>query len=209
VNQIKRILVPIAIGVILLAYQNCAQPNQIDPQDQSAWDSTGQRYIVFSTAGTQEWTVPAGVSSLKVTVIGGGGPGHVISQGTSGGTTSVTDVSSSGCAIGATGGAASVCTLNQVTGLYDTCTAGTPGTVEGGTAIPYGTPIQYAQPSYGSGPAGNNGGQGSAVCTVAANEVLTVTVGAGGNAGAADTLQCSANGFCPINGNNGAVIIQW
>jgi hypothetical protein len=66
--------------------------------------------VVFSTAGTSTWSVPAGVTKVKVTVVGGGGGGNTGGGGGGGGSaiqviTGLTPTSSISYTVGAAGSA--------------------------------------------------------------------------------------------------------
>jgi hypothetical protein len=75
---------------------------------------------VFSTAGSQTFTIPSGVSKIKVTVVGGGGGGHSGAQAAGGQT---------GAGHGGAGGGTSIKTLTGLTpGTTISVTVGNAGT---------------------------------------------------------------------------------
>jgi hypothetical protein len=109
-----------------------------DTVQSSAW--TGVRAQVFTSSGT--FTVPSGITAVKVTVIGGGGAGATIpryyvgSGGGAGGTairyiTGLTPNMSITVTVGAAGGTSSF-------GSYCSATGGSAGTYDsGGSGVPW------------------------------------------------------------------------
>ena len=151
---------------------------------------------IFTSTGS--FTVPTGVTAVKVTAIGGGGGGGGTTGGTGGTTSFGTYVSAAGGAgtassgLRGTGGA---CTFSGVASSfawpasYGNGIAGTGGCVP--TAGPGGTPGFLPGgpfPTYGNGGAGDvgnggggAGGYGNATITgLTSGSSITVTVGAGG-----------------------------
>lgn len=159
---------------------------------------------LFTTTGT--WTVPAGVTKVKVTAIGagGGGAGHTMTcgggcwytwyNGSAGGASSL-----QGCSVQGGGGGG---------GVYGG--TATEGTATGTIAIPGsgGIPSQvtpYAgSAGYGGGgaPGGGGGGTGIGVCSVTPGATLTVTVGIGGARSAGTTNP-------GVAGNAGWVLLEY
>jgi hypothetical protein len=90
----------------------------------SSASGQGGRGQVFTSSGT--FTIPTGITSLKVTVVGAGGGGSGnCSNGSSGGTSSVASGTQTISTISATGGAA---------GQINTSSSGTSGSGSGGDA---------------------------------------------------------------------------
>lgn len=182
----------------------------------SAW--IGGRGQVFTSSGT--FTIPTGVTAVKVTVVGGGGGSGGIngcswSNGTAGGASSVSSGSQSISTISATGGAAGTGGNNDIRNG---------GVGSGGDINGYGGPtggslrglsgsILSFMPVSGAGVFGSGGsypltseyngtGGGHAIkflTGLTPGATLTVTRGAGGTGGA-------TNG---VAGGNGAIIFEW
>ena len=77
---------------------------------------TGARATAYTTAGTSTFTIPAGITALKITVVGGGGSssytsGCVAFAGVAGGTSSVSSGTQTISTISATGGAGQAITV--------------------------------------------------------------------------------------------------
>lgn len=172
----------------------------------------GHRAQVFTSSGT--FTIPTGITALKVTVVGGGGAGNNVSMGTgaSGGNSSVSSGTQSISTITGNGGAG---------GSHQTGGAG--GSASGGDLIIGGEDAEpYAFSNwpgcslfstgrgvrgYGNGgqganvdaPYGSGGGGGTAIkwlTGLTPGNTLTVTVGAGGGSGS-------------LAGTAGVVVFEW
>lgn len=183
----------------------------------TTWVSQANTYIggraqVFTSSGT--FTIPTGVSALKVTVVGGGGGGNATSLGTasSGGNSSVASGTQSISTItgnggvgayhqfGGSGGNASGGDLN-IGGSDGEAYGEPPGASyfsTGKGVRGYGNGGQGYQggedPSYGSG-----GGGGTAIkwlTGLTPGNTLAVTVGAAGGSGS-------------LAGTAGVVVIEW
>lgn len=159
---------------------------------------------VFTASGT--WTVPAGVTRCKVTVVGGGGGGADGTAGSDGGT------SSFGAHCSATGGGAGTVTAGNGGGIGvsgDLNIRGGHNTVKkGGDSFMGGGGSWYVSApggAYGAGGGGNNfggAGAGTAIKIVTGlvpAATVTVTVGAAGAGG-------GATGFA---GSAGVVVIEY
>jgi len=162
---------------------------------------------VFNSSGT--FTIPSGVTLLKVTVIGGGGGGQYYSgccslSGGSGGTSSVSSGSQSISTISASGGAGgpgsgSTYQPGGIGSGGDINTRGAQG-VNSGSYGMMGTVLgtvggNNQVPLYGGGGYGNNGGSsgGTAIkylTGLTPGNTLSVTVGGGG----ASSRQAGASG---------------
>ena len=142
----------------------------------TTWTSTTPAYVgargqVFTSTGT--FTVPAGVTAVKVTVIGGGGNGGSTSGGTG--------------VVGAGGGGGGGIAIKYVTGLTsgDTVTATVGGA--GGTSS-FGAFVSATGGATGGGTgAAGAGGSGS-------SGDLNISGGAGGVGVAGDTPTAGAGG---------------
>ena len=183
-----------------------------DANGQASWKVAGggsglngiQR---FTTSGT--WTVPDGVTKVKVTAIGGGGGGHGGStyiccgpySSYTGGTAG-TSSSLQGCSVqgGGGGGAVAGVYMNQTPRATHgtavgsiTYTGDDPNIGEIPNAIGFG--IGGAGIG-GWGSPGGNGGVGIGVCDITPGATLALTVGAAGT---------SASG----SGTPGIVLLEW
>lgn len=175
--------------------------------------ASGSRGQAFTSNGT--FTIPSGVTALKITVVGGGGSGNYIGGGSGGnstvssGTQSITTITGGGGAVGnqtvghGAGGTATNGTLDIPGGN------GTPinvGALGGGSLLsPTGT--INAGKLYGGGggwnpaactPGNGGGGGGTAISwltSLTPGNTLSVTIGAGGTGG--------------WNGAAGIVIFEW
>lgn len=152
---------------------------------------------VFTTVGASTFTIPTGVTKLKVTVVGGGGGGGpvgVIGGTTSGGTSSVASGTQSITTISATGGAAGTYPFGNIAAggsgglgsngdLNIGGNGGDNGSVSplfapavlGGSSILGGGGINQAGRSYGGGGSGQGG----------SNPCGTAYGGSGGGGGGA------------------------
>jgi hypothetical protein len=121
--------------------------NDATTQTTAATASTfiGSQGRTFTTTGANNWTVPTGVTAVRVRVIGGGGGGGVYGVGSAGG---AGGTSSFGTYVSCTGGAGG--TNNSAVGVSST----------GGTVTVSGVTYYYAM----NGSSGiNPGGSGGAV----------------------------------------------
>ena len=161
----------------------------------------GQRGQVFTSSST--FTVPTGVTAVKVTVIGGGGgggggnnatAGAMSGSGTSGGTSSFSSISASG---GGGGGGTTGSNMGDGAGGANGTASGSQYTLPSilnNSGSPYGIG--------GGGGAGSGGGGsgGSSCCAVGyitgltPASTITVTVGGGGGGGGG--LNGGASGSC-------------
>ena len=151
------------------------------------------------------WTVPAGVTNINVTCVGGGGGGAGTGQGATaataggvGGTTSFTGATS---AVGGNGGPlASMGTpSNGITGP-----AQTPNTGKGGTSPSEAATSGSAAWSY-IGFQGTDGQTIMSTLAVTAGASITYAIGAGGTAGGAGT----SGGAAGTAGASGRVDIEY
>jgi hypothetical protein len=191
---------------------------------------TGVNATVYNTAGSYTFTIPTGVTALRVSLCGGGGGGTGSGNGTAGGastvssgTQSISTLTAGGGAFGATGtytagGAASGGDFNLVgggTGGRSGGSCGGPfqltdvGTLGVGFFGGCGGANGLAATGYGNGgytqsPALYGGGGAGVVVDylsgVTPGNTLNVTVGAGGAAG---------TGSVTTAGTGGLVIFQW
>ena len=152
----------------------------------TTWTSAAPAYVgnrgqVFTSSGT--FTVPAGITAVKVTVIGGGGGGLTTTTGAGGG--------------GGGGGVA----IRYVTGLTPSGTVsvtvggGGGASTAGGTSS-FGSSASATGGGFGVGGAGGTGGSGS-------SGDINLTGGAGGT-GAVDGDGTSSGGGGAAGGGNGA-----
>jgi hypothetical protein len=168
----------------------------------------GQRAQVFTSNGT--FTIPTGVTALKVTVVGGGGGGSAGANGTNGGnstvssgTQSISTITGNG-GLGATGqqgGSGSSASGGEliIGGSNGEGFGGSPGTSyfsTGRGVRGYGNGGQGVEggegPSFGSG-----GGAGTAIkwlTSLTAGNTLTVVIGGAGG---------------PNSGTAGVVVFEW
>ena len=192
----------------------------------AATQPVGMLGQVFTSSGT--FTIPAGVTALKVTVVGGGGSGTGYTgsgccptyfNGNAGGTSSVSSGTQTISTVSATGGGAG-------TSTYGAGAGGTGGLGSGGDLNMDGNSGSVASSSgggslfssaynndwgagksYGGGSRGANGsgaGGGTAIkylTGLTPSATITVTRGAGG-AGATATVPSGAGG-------NGVIIFEW
>ena len=157
----------------------------------------GQRSTVYTTAGTFTFTIPTGVTNIKVTVVGAGGGGSASlgcssASGSSGGTSSVASGTQTISTISATGGAGGGFTGASVGGLGSGGDINNRGfsaysySISGGSILSGGVTSASTALS-GAGGAGNNywsgSGGGNAIkwlTGLTGGNTLAVTVGAGG-----------------------------
>lgn len=161
---------------------------------------------LFTTSGS--WTVPSGITKVKVTSVGGGGGGSTgtyiccgASYNVVGGTAG-TASSLQGCTVQGGGGG------GAPGGVYTSPPSGTVGTRVGsltyvaGTAAAAQVPYVYGYglPGATGGGGGNGGGGGIAigVCTVNPGDSLTVTVGGAGVGGGGAS-----------SGTAGMLLLEW
>lgn len=186
-----------------------------------AGSSPGQSATAYTSAGSFTFTIPSGVTKIKVTVIGGGGgsAGYLcggINTGTSGGTSSVSSGSQGISTISATGGQAggagsvvnggvgSGGTINAAGGRsYSSTYIGgatflsQPFPYDGASTGQYGTGGSFFI-NYGTG--GGGGGMAMTWLTgLTPGATLSVTVGAAG-VGGSGTKQ---------NGGAGTVLFEY
>jgi hypothetical protein len=157
----------------------------------------------FTASGT--FTVPTGITRVKVSVAGGGGGGGGINNGGNGGTSSFGSF-----VIGGGGGFGGRGFDNGTE-----CTTAANGTTAASTNIPYGySNLNLTRsPDYGTGGNGGSGGSGCGgnsglnggrgvgyVTGLTPGASITVTIGAGGTSG---------TGSGTTAGVAGAVVIEW
>lgn len=181
----------------------------------------GSRGSVYTSAGSYTFTIPTGITALKVTVVGGGGgtAGATCTTfpGGSGGTSSVSSGTQTISTISATGGAGSSGVGNAIFSAGvgsggDINSYGADGIrVVSGLSQLSGSSLSYGRRSAagtlgaganGTAYADSGGGGGTAIkwlTGLTPGATLSVTVGAGGSAG--------ANGG--NTGGVGAVIFEW
>ena len=169
---------------------------------------TGQSGQLFTSSGT--FSVPTGVTKVKVTLCGGGGGGQVLGAGGNnyvsggGGTSTFSTIS-------ATGGSGSN------SGVHSNG-SGSGGSFNATTPVVIGLAGYSGSPPLGDGfggygvyadsgdrtwqLAGGNGGGSFGWLTVSSGGSVSVTVGAAGSAS-------SAEGYAGDNGVAGAVLIEW
>lgn len=168
---------------------------------------------VYTTAGSSTFTIPAGITKLKVTVVGGGGgssssSGCCFFPGNSGGTSSVASGTQTISTISATGGAGGPVTTNANGGLGSggdlNGRGGSTGPYEGSTIFSQGSTNNItAAGILGTGGRNASGalagaGGGSAIkwlSSLTPGNTLSITVGAGGSGG--------------TSGGAGVVLIEW
>lgn len=174
--------------------------------------ASGANGQVFTSSGT--FTIPTGVTAVKVTVVGGGGSstryvGCCLFAGNSGGTSSVSSGTQTISTISATGGAGGPATGNTpATGGLgsggDLNSRGGTATVSGGNTLlsqgSYQTTALYGTgaSSYGNTSGGGGGGAIKFLTSLTPGNTLTVTIGAGGTQ--------SGNGAA---GAAGTVVFEW
>lgn len=182
----------------------------------------GPNAQVFTTVGNnQPFTIPTGITRIKVTVVGGGG-GSSYGSGTAGGTSSVASNTQSITTVQATGGTASYSgglgsngDLNLRGGRgFDTVALNASYTIPGGSSFispftglttnTYGVGgVGVVLPgTYGPSVAPGGGGGGTAIkwlTGLTPGNTLSVSVGAGGTNGVSSSY----------NGTQGIVIIEW
>jgi hypothetical protein len=175
----------------------------------------GSRGTAYTSAGSATFTIPTGVTALKITVVGGGGGSTYFAccttqPGGAGGTSSVSSGTQTISTISATGGAGhssatgnylggagSGGTLNAYGGSGQVRTGTNSYTITGGASI-----FSYANTAVSgvlgaSGGAGGGGGCAISFLTgLTPGGTLSVTVGAGGY---------SLN----YPGGAGVVLIEW
>ena len=172
---------------------------------------------VFTSSGT--FTIPTGVTALKVTVIGGGGGAGGSNTGTggAGGSSSVSSGSQTISTISATGGLGAIGTTSARSGGLGSggdinAKGGNGGQSIGGTLLaPSSTNTQT--PTAGLNGGGGDGGYGGAgggsaikyLTGLTSGDTLTVTRGAGGAGG-------NGGGCCPFTGGaggGGVIVFEW
>ena len=175
----------------------------------------------WTTPGAYTWTVPAGVSKIRVAVCGGGGGAGQTSsintrQGSSGGTSSFSSIS----ATGGGGGYARQEKDDYTSNITYSYSGGTGGTPNGrnGTAgwqdshsggAGFALSFILTNGSYGQGgnasqsvnSGGGSGGYISTYLTVTSNSTVTIKVGSGGSG--------SRDGGSANSGNSGFVLIAY
>lgn len=176
---------------------------------------------VFTASGT--FTIPSGVTALKVTVVGGGGSGTGVNgsgccttvvNGNAGGTSSVSSGTQTISTVSATGGGGGVATVGGTGGLGSGGDLNMDGNSQQAVNSAGGSLFSSAYnsasgagKSYGGGSRGANGsgaGGGTAIkylTGLTPSATITVTRGAGG-AGATATVPSGAGG-------NGVIIFEW
>ena len=170
--------------------------------------STGQSATVYTTAGSFTFTIPSGITKLKVTVVGGGGgAGYVVPcvssySGVAGGTSSVASGTQTISTVSATGGAGG--SLLFVTGGLgsggdiNARGGGGPSAGSGGgySSLSFAVPLNSSGTQNGilgaggawNGSGGSSGGGGGGTATkwlsgLTPGNTLSVTIGAGGTSG--------------------------
>jgi hypothetical protein len=170
---------------------------------------------VFTSNGT--FTIPSGVTKVKVTVVGGGGGGSVtLGTGTSGGSSTVASGTQTITTL--TGGGGEI--ANGSNSYQPVSGTGTNGdlNLRGTKAEVVAGGVSVLAGSYGAGgrgglndssnPAVGGGGGGAAIKWLAGltpGNTLSVTVGAGGLADSGGIFPQ----YLPTNGQPGAVIFEW
>ena len=173
----------------------------------------GNRGQAFTSNGT--FTIPAGVTAVKVTVLGGGGAGGYFDCGGTGspsnaggnstvasGTQSISTITGGAGGIDLTAGTATGGTLNLTfvaQGNYGSTYANTTNQIVNFNS-PYG---QYGRAGSGAGGCGSGGGAGGMAITyltsLTPGGTLAVTIGAGGTTGT----------FGGQVGGAGLVLFEW
>jgi len=179
----------------------------------------GQRSTVYTTAGTFTFTIPTGVTNIKVTVVGAGGGGSASSgclsvSGSAGGTSSVASGTQTISTISATGGAGGGFAGASVGGLGSGGDINNRGfsaysmTLSGGSILSGGVTSTSTALS-GAGGAGSGywsgSGGGNAIkwlTGLTGGNTLAVTVGAGGAGG-------NAGAGAAGSGGAGVVIFEY
>lgn len=194
-----------AAGKVLTSDAN----GQASWQTASAGGGSGAFNGIQRFTSTTTWTIPAGITKVKVTAVGGGGGGstgtYICCSGyyntVAGSPGSLSSLQ--GCTVqggaggGAPGGVIAGGGVNGTTGVGTgslTYTAGSAAASQVPHVYGYGS----AGAAGGSGGNGGSGGIGIGICTVTPGDVLTVTVGtagAGGGGGGA--------------GSAGMVLLEW
>ena len=168
----------------------------------------GPSATTYTTAGSHTFTIPTGVTKLKVTVVGGGGgAGYVVPcvgiyNGVSGGTSNVASGTQTISTVSATGGAGG--SLAFVTGGLgsggdiNARGGGGPSSGSGGgySSLSFAVPLNSSGTQNGilgaggawNGSGGSSGGGGGGTATkwlsgLTPGNTLSVTVGAGGTSG--------------------------
>jgi hypothetical protein len=181
--------------------------------------STGPRATVYTTAGTFTFTIPTGVTNIKVTVVGGGGGGAATqpcagsANGTAGGTSSVasgTQTISTISATGGGGGGSSTAGGLGSGGDINNRGFSLAGSQSGGTILSGGTMSTTIAALSGAGGAGNNANSGAGggnaikwLTSLTGGNTLAVTVGSGGTGGNA------GGGYVGSAGAAGVVIFEY
>ena len=170
---------------------------------------------VFASAGSSSFTIPTGVTAVKVTVVGGGGSMATFSgccpfPGASGGTSSVSSGSQSISTISATGGAGwpgggavsnggigAGGDINGYGGAGGQYSQGSAGTIMSAAVSGSAAAGVYGSSRFGFYTGGAGGHAIKYLTGLTSGATLTVTVGAGGTTGIA------------IPGGAGVVIFEW
>jgi hypothetical protein len=167
---------------------------------------TGARGQVFNANGT--FTIPTGITAIKVTVVGGGGGAGSYNPGCCGNPT----VGNAGTASSVASGTQSISTVTGTGGggAGPITGYGAAGTGSGGalnvTAVTgtfntsFGGGISYGGGGLGQYSQGGSGGTAIQWFTgLTPSSTLTVTRGAAGN----------GTGFAPVNGTGGVIYFEW
>lgn len=175
----------------------------------------GVRATAYTTAGTSTFTIPTGVTALKITVVGGGGSSNYLSgcttiSGVSGGTSSVSSgtqtistISATGgagqpaVAAAAAGGAGSGGLLNGRGGGGDVRTGGGSFRYYGASIFSFSNAADAGVLGAGATSAGSGGHAITFLTGLTPGNTLSVTRGAGGAVGTA------------LSGGAGVVLIEW
>lgn len=173
--------------------------------------SGGQVY----TSGINTFTIPTGVTALKVTVVGGGGSGQgatgpcgcTVANGNTGGTSSVSSGTQTISTISATGGTGGMNTAANG-GLGSGGDLNNRGMQQNnsGTSIFSSQTINAAGVNGAGGGGQKTGGAGGSAIKfltgLTPGNTLTVTIGAGG-------AQVGTSPYIGYAGGNGVVMIEW
>jgi len=167
---------------------------------------------VFTSSGT--FTIPSGVTAVKVTVVGAGGgsagySGCTTNNGSSGGTTSVasgTQTISTISATGGGGGTGGVVSGGSASGcdiVYGTAGAANGAGQSATIFAPGNSRTNAVSPNTGQG-TNTSGGGGSGIkylSGLTSGNTLTVTIGTGGAGGGGSPAG--------VAGANGIVVFEW
>lgn len=189
--------------------------NDATTQTTAAVTSTyaGGKGQAFTSSGT--FTIPAGVTAIKITAVGGGGGGYGAAfghPGSAGGNTTIASGTQSISTITAGGGSSGNYTSGGSGGSGSGGAiniAGFSGQSGGYTLLGYGlnglTGVGYGIGGVGGSGSGGSGGNSIAFLTgLTPSATLSITVGAGGAGG-------TASGCCGpgASGSQGIVLIEW